>query len=141
MLDSPDGLRGRAVKVRCGQVHAGRELDVQAGRGVELRGHRTGAAVEDVAAASEVLGDEVHVEAADLERAAVLREAEADERPANVAQLVYVLAGDNLGEWPVGRRLPRDGAGPDELEVPVDAHRAGGGALRERLSSSASKAA
>ena len=73
----------------------------------------------------------MQVIAADLDGPAVLGEAEADQRPAHVVQLEHVLLGHDLGQWPVGLMLARDRAGPDELELAVDAYRAGRGAVRQ----------
>ena len=53
--------------------------------------------------------------------------------PATSTQLEHVLLGDHLGQRPVRRLLGGDRAGADQLEVPVEADRAGRGSSRHQL--------
>ena len=105
--------------------------------GIEPGAQAGGAArVEHVAAAAAVVGDEVEVVAADLDPLDVGGKAEAEHRPVHVRQLEDVLVGDDLGQRPVGRALGRHRAGADQVEVAVEADRAGGGAAAGVSSSS-----
>ena len=92
-----------------------------------------------MAAATAVGIDEVQVVAADLDPLRVAREAEAEHRPGDVVELEHVLFGDDLGQRPVGRVLARHRAGPDRLEAPVEADRAGAAPSGIRPSSAASR--
>src|SRR4051794_27530641 len=87
---------------------------------------RLHAAIEDMTAARPVLADEVEMPAGHLDSLGVLGEPEAEHRPVETGELEDALAGDNLGQRPIGRFLARDRSPPDALESPVDPHSAGG---------------
>jgi hypothetical protein len=119
---------GGEIGVR--QLDPGRQLDVEVVGGVDPGTQPVRSRVEDVAAASAVVADEVEVVAGDLDPLDVGRETEAEHRAGHVPQLEDVLVGDDLGQRPVGRALGRHRAGADEVEVPVETDGAGSCSLR-----------
>jgi hypothetical protein len=106
-LRAPDAFVETEIEMRLRQIDPRRQLEVQVGRGVEPGRAGAGAAVEDVPSTAAIVRDEVEVEAADLDRSAVLRETEADEGAVYVVKLEHALFGDDLGQRPVGRLLAR----------------------------------
>src|ERR687886_2232542 len=124
------GLAGRALHLvqdlrahlRRREVDAGRQLDVEVGRGIDPDHRVPDPALEHVSAAASIGADEVEVVAADLDSLGVVREAKADYGSLGAGELEYVLVGDDLGQRPVGPGLPGDRSGPDALEGAVDPH-------------------
>jgi hypothetical protein len=134
VLDLFDRGVGRRRELGIGELDADRQLDVEVTGGIDAHAQAPSAArAEHVAAATAVLADEVEVVAADLDPLGVVGEAEAEHRSRHVDELEDVLLCDDLRQRSVGRALARHGTSADELEAPVDADRAGGGAGRDQL--------
>jgi len=109
------------------ELDCGWQLDVEVAGGIEPGPQAGAARAEYVAAAAAIGADEMQVVAGHLDPLDVSGEAEAEHRPLDVGELENVLVGDDLGQWPVGRILRRHRTSADELEVAVEADRAGGG--------------
>jgi hypothetical protein len=71
----------------------------------------------------------VEVVAGHLNALDVGGKAEAEHRPLDVAELEHALVGDDLGQRPVRRLLPRHRSRSHQRKAAVEAERAGGGAL------------